>query len=88
MTLHLAIDVMGWTGAALLLLAYGMVSSERWRGGAFKFQLLNIIGSVLLIANTVYYGAFPSAVVNAVWIGIALFTLAKASRLSETTPST
>ena len=87
MTLKLAIDVMGWSGAALLLFAYGMVSAERWRGGAFKFQLSNIIGSVFLIANTVYYGAFPSAAVNTVWIGIAAYTLAKAPRRSETTPS-
>ena len=61
MRLKVTIDVMGWAGAALLLFAYGMVSAERWRGGAFKFQLSNIIGSVFLIANTVYYGAFPSA---------------------------
>ncbi|MFQ5490872.1 MAG: hypothetical protein ACE5GE_09145 [Phycisphaerae bacterium] len=77
MTVEWMIDVLGWVGAGLLLLAYAMVSAERWRGGSFKFQSLNVAGSVLLIVNTVHYGAYPSAVVNAVWIGIAVYTLVR-----------
>ena len=37
--------------------------------------LVNLAGGALLIANSFYYGAFPSVAVNVVWIGIALFAI-------------
>ncbi len=69
------IDLLGWIGAALLLVAYALVSTEKLRGASVPFQALNISGSALLIANTLYYGALPSALVNTVWIGIAVYTI-------------
>lgn len=79
------IDVIGWIGAALLLTAYGLVSSERWRGRSFRFQLCNAVGSVCLIANTAYYGAYPSMAVNVVWVVIALYALGTAGRVKNAT---
>jgi len=42
--------------------------------------LLNLIGSVFLIVNTVYLGALPSAFVNTMWVGIALYALWRIGR--------
>ena len=68
---RLLLDIAGWVGAGLLLVAYWMVSTKRVVGDSFGYQSLNIIGSILLMANTAYYGAYPSAFVNLVWLGIA-----------------
>jgi len=70
-----AVDILGWIGAALLLLAYAAVSSGRWQGRSVTFQIFNAAGSAGLIANTMYYGAYPSATLNIVWIIIALNAL-------------
>ena len=75
MTLRFLIDVIGWLGAAALLAAYGLVSAKRLDGDAMTFQLLNLIGAIFLIINTAYYGAYPSAFVNIVWVGIAVATI-------------
>lgn len=75
MTTRFVIDVMGWLGAAALLTAYGLVSAKRLEGDSMVFQLLNLVGSILLIINTAYYGAYPSTFVNIVWIGIAAATI-------------
>ena len=83
MTTSLWIDMIGWVGAALLLTAYVLVSTERWRGRSFRFQLSNALGSACLIANTIYYEAYPSAVVNIVWVVIAICTLTGTRRISE-----
>lgn len=72
---NLAVDVFGWVGAAALLSAYGLVSTSRLKGDSVRYQLLNLTGGGLLIANSLYYGAYPSVGVNVVWIAIALFTL-------------
>ncbi len=73
------IDVIGWLGAALLLAAYALVSARRLQGNAISYQILNLVGGACLVVNTIYYGAFPSSVVNLVWIGIAVYTIARQS---------
>ncbi len=83
MTTRLWIDMIGWVGAMLLLTAYVLVSTERWRGRSFRFQLCNALGSACLIANTVYYKAYPSAAVNIVWVVIAVWALSGTKRIRE-----
>ena len=80
---HLWFDAIGWMGAAALLVAYAMVSSKKWEGHSSAFQLLNVGGSLLLAANTIFYGAYPSMFVNVVWAAIAIFTIATSKRVSS-----
>jgi len=86
MTLNTAlmIEILGWIGTFLLLMAYAMVSTRRVEGDSLSYQLQNIVGSVLLILNTVYHGAYPSAFLNVFWMAIAVYAirhiLAKAFR--------
>ena len=80
---HIWFDAIGWAGAAALLVAYAMVSSNRLEGNSTAYQFLNIVGSILLAANTVFYRAYPSSFVNLIWIGIAVFSIATRKRLSS-----
>jgi hypothetical protein len=80
---HIWFDTIGWTGAALLLVAYAMVSSKKLEVDSTAYQLLNIIGSVFLVANTIFYRAYPSSFVNVIWAGIAIFAIATRRRLSS-----
>jgi hypothetical protein len=72
---RLLLDIAGWLAAGLLLAAYWLISTKRVLGDSLGYQSLNIAGSILLMANTAYYGAYPSAFVNLVWLGIALYAL-------------
>ncbi len=74
------VDALGWVGAGALLLAYFLVSSRRVHGGSLLYQGLNAAGSVLLGANSLYYGAVPSAFVNLVWLAIAAYGAARGLR--------
>jgi len=78
---HVWFDAVGWMGAAALLVAYAMVSSKKLEGDSTAYQFLNIAGSLLLAANTISYGAYPSSFVNMIWIGIAVFSIATRKRL-------
>ena len=80
MRLDLLSDILGWVGAALLLLAYALVSIKKLEGDSVAYQLLNLLGSAFLIVNSAYYGAYPSVGVNVVWIGIAAFAIFRAGR--------
>jgi hypothetical protein len=76
-------DVVGWVGATALLIAYAMVSHKKLEGDSATFQLLNISGSLLLAANTIFYGSYPSTFVNLIWAGIAVFSIATRRRVSS-----
>lgn len=72
--MNLLVEVVGWLGAAALLLAYGLLSSGRIAAGVV-YQLLNLGGSVALGVNAVVHRALPSAVVNVVWLVIGVLAL-------------
>ncbi|HSG81365.1 MAG TPA: hypothetical protein VLC48_03870 [Gemmatimonadota bacterium] len=73
--MKLLIDVGGWIGAALILVAYYLVSTRRVHGASVLYQTLNIVGSLLVGANAFYYRALPSFSINVVWIAIAILAL-------------
>lgn len=79
-TTKLLIDLLGWTGAAMLLLAYALVSSRRLRGDGFAFQAMNLAGSALLAGNSAYYGAWPSVALNGAWMVVGLTALRRRQR--------
>jgi hypothetical protein len=72
-----AINVLGWIGAAALLTAYWLVSTQNTTGNSRTYQGMNLVGAILVLVNSLYYGAYPSVGVNAVWIAIGTYALAK-----------
>ncbi|MBM3129640.1 MAG: hypothetical protein FJ009_13570 [Chloroflexi bacterium] len=74
------INLIGWIGSAAVILAYVLVSLNRLRGDSVVYQLLNLLGGMFLIVNTIFWGAYPSTFVNFVWVCIALFALARIAR--------
>jgi hypothetical protein len=79
------IEIGGWIGAAVLLTAYFLVSRGLVKPQGVVFQGLNLGASLLLLMNTWVNGAYPSAFVNLVWMGIAGFALFDAKRRTRTT---
>lgn len=75
MTLKLAIEVIGWTGAVLILAAYLLLSSGRLTGRSRRYQWMNVVGAAFFVLNSGWNGAMPSAVLNVIWMGIGFVTL-------------
>ena len=73
-------EVAGWTGAGLILLAYILITMERLTGRSPAFQWMNLVGSAGFVINGLWHGAIPSASLNIVWMGIALFALWRIGR--------
>ena len=76
-------DAIGWVGAVALLIAYAMVSHRKLEADSAMYQLLNISGSLLLAANTIFCGSYPSTFVNLIWAGIAVFAIAARKRVAS-----
>ena len=69
------IDLLGWLGAFLILLAYYLVSSKKVTGDSMSYQMINLLGAIALMINTYAKGAIPSAVLNIIWSAIAIRSL-------------
>lgn len=69
------IDITGWVGSLCVVAAYGLLSARKVNAHSKLYQALNIIGSICLIVNTLFYSAYPSTFVNIVWLIIAIFAI-------------
>jgi hypothetical protein len=83
MTLHIAIEFVGWAGAGMILLAYLLLSAGRLEARSVTYQGLNLIGAIAFVINSGWNGAIPSATLNVVWAGIAVFALVRMAKTSS-----
>ena len=61
------VEVVGWLGAALILLAYILVTLGRLTGRSALFQGMNLVGAAFFTVNGWWHGAMPSATLNIIW---------------------
>ena len=69
------IEILGWTGSIMYLLAYALVSLKKTEGDSLLYQGINIVAGVFLVIYTFTLEAYATTGLNAVWVAIGLFTL-------------
>ena len=75
--MKLLIEVIGWAGAVLILVAYGLLSAGKLSGRSVSYQVMNVVGATGFVINSGYNGAIPSAALNVIWVGIGVVALVK-----------
>ena len=75
MTLGLLMEIVGWIGAVLILAGYALLTAEKVTSKSVSYQAMNVVGATGFIANGVWNGAWPSAVLNIIWVGIGAVAL-------------
>ena len=83
--MKLAVEVVGWTGALLILLSYALLSTGRLRAESLTYQLMNILGAAGFVINSGWNGALPSAAMNVIWMGIGVYAVHQ-QRRSQSRP--
>lgn len=84
----LFVEIAGWTGAALILAAYGLLTAGRLRAQSYAYQGMNVVGAIGFVINSGWNGAVPSTALNVVWPGIGLVAILRLARRGRepTTP--
>jgi hypothetical protein len=62
------VEAAGWAGAALILLAYLLLSAGRLTGQSLLYQGMNVVGAAGFVVNGWWHGAIPSAALNILWL--------------------
>jgi hypothetical protein len=82
-------EIAGWAGASVLLLGYALLSLGRIPNSR-RYQVFNLVGSAGLAVNGLAHQAWPSTILNVVWVaigGVALARLRRAARPSACRPA-
>ena len=85
--LTIAIEIIGWVAALLILVAYGMLSAGKLTADAPLYQWMNVFGALGILVNSGWNGAIPSAALNVVWAGIGLAALWQIARKKSSSTS-
>ena len=84
---QIAIEIVGWAGACLILIAYALLSSGKLDGQSRVYQWMNVFGAAGFVVNGWWHSALPSTALNVVWMligGITLWRIARRSSTSAT----
>lgn len=79
----LAVEVAGWAGALLILLAYLLLSAGKLTGQSLAYQGMNIGGAAGFVINSWWHGALPSAALNVLWLMIGAWASLRILRRSK-----
>ena len=85
-SLELFVEIAGWAGAVLILLAYLLLSMGRLTGQSALYQGMNVVGAAGFVANGWWHRALPSASLNVVWALIGALALLRILRKRRQKP--
>ncbi len=73
----LLVDIAGWAGAILILAGYGLLTAGKLTSRDASYQWMNVVGAVGFIINSAWHSAWPSAILNVIWVGIGVVALSR-----------
>lgn len=66
------ITIIGTSGAFLILIAFAMNQTKKWKDDYFIYDLVNFIGSMLLVIYAIILKSYPFLILNGVWAILSL----------------
>lgn len=75
--MHYFVEIIGWIGAVLIVGAYYLNINGKLNSTSAVYILSNLLGGIFFTINTLVHQAYPSMIVNIIWIFIAVAALFK-----------
>jgi hypothetical protein len=71
------IEIIGWVGALLITGAYYLNITGKMNSASPAYIVSNLLGGIFFIINTLAHQAYPSMMVNVIWVIIAIAAMFK-----------
>lgn len=75
--MEVIVQIVGWVGTVLIVLAYVLVSTKKMDGSNTYYQLINLFGALGVGVNVFYQEAWPALALQVVWGIIAVLALVR-----------
>lgn len=76
-TIQVLVQLTGWLGTLLFIIAYIQLNRGVWTVKTVRYHVLNILGSVFLVVNTINDSSYAASMANLFWGLIAVYGLIK-----------
>lgn len=76
------VESIGWIGAALITGAYFLNINGKIKSTSALYIISNLVGGIFFTINTFVHQAYPSMIVNIIWVFIAVAALFKNEKRS------
>lgn len=76
-TMNYFIEIIGWVAAVLIVGAYFFNINGKLKSSSLVYILSNLIGGIFFTLNTYVHQAYPSMIVNIIWVIIAIGAILK-----------
>lgn len=77
MATYYAIEILGWIGAVLVVGSYYVNINGKLKSTSPTYIICNLLGGIFFTINTLVHKAYPSMVVNIIWVIIAIAAIIK-----------
>ena len=81
--MNMLVEILGWIGSVLIVGSYALNITGRLATTSKFYVLANIIGGLFFVVNTYFHQAYPSMLVNIIWVIIAIVMLSKKDKNKE-----
>jgi len=79
---ELIVEIVGWIGMILVTSAYLiLLASKKITEDSKIYNFMNLFGAILILFNSFYHSAYPSAALNVVWGIFAVYGLVKGLKI-------
>ena len=76
-TMNNFIEIIGWIGAVLIVGAYFFNINGKLKSSSIVYIISNLLGGIFFTLNTFVHKAYPSMIVNIIWVIIAIAAILK-----------
>ena len=74
------IEIIGWIGAVLIVGAYFFNINGQLKSSSVVYIISNLLGGIFFTINTFVHQAYPSMIVNIIWVVIAIAAILKKNK--------
>jgi hypothetical protein len=75
--MNMIIESMGWIASVLIVGSYALNITGKLEAENKWYVWANIIGGLFFVVNTYFHQAYPSMMVNIIWVVIAIAMIIK-----------
>lgn len=80
--MNIVVESLGWIASVLIVGSYALNITGKLAADSKVYVWSNILGGLFFVINTYFHQAYPSMVVNVIWVIIAIVMIAKKKRTS------
>jgi hypothetical protein len=76
-TMNYVVEIIGWIGAVLIVGSYFLNINGKLQSSSGAYIISNLLGGIFFTINTLVHHAYPSMIVNIIWVIIAVAAVFK-----------